>query len=64
MIKMEYRLFCVVCIVGIRYTIKLKKSGGRFMNLEKIYGLRSWSKELLLKNLKLERNFRIFMKIE
>ena len=67
MIKMEYRLLCVMCIVGIRlrYTIKYKDTGVvHEFGINLWVKIRGWSKEFLLKNLKLERDFRIFMKME
>lgn len=38
MIKMEYLLFCVVCIVGIRYTIKYKNPKGGSLIQKKSMG--------------------------
>ena len=43
MIKMEYRLLCVMCIVAIRYTIKYKDSG---FGLIHEFGINLWVKRL------------------
>ena len=62
-IKMEYRPFCVVCIVGIRIqsNIKTRRAVHEFRT---ILWVKRLSKEFLLKNRKQERDFRIFMKME